>query len=336
MSLRDKAAKINFSDLDEPAAQPSAVQVAVVEPALPPAGKPRTGVEAITHRINLQHRVTELEQQVVELSATDVVVELDPKQIRQSRWKNRHELSFGTKAYAELKAEIEAAGGNVQPIKVRRAGQGSAGQEQYEIVYGRRRLRACLDLGFKVRAIVEDMDDLQLFKEMERENRNREDLSPWEQGVMYKDALDSKLFSSQRQLAAALNVNPGNLNTALTLAGLPAEVVAAFPTPFDLQFRWASLLAKALEENTARVMTVAAEIANLNPRPPAKEVLARLLGGEGSSVQTAQKRDFSVGTKVVGSLVREPSGALTVKFKAGTLTAANERKLVEFVEKLLA
>lgn len=153
---------------------------------------------------------------------------------------------------------------------------------------------------------------------------------------MYKDALESKLFSSQRQLAAALNVNLGNLNTALTLASLPAEVIAAFPSPFDLQFRWASLLAKALEENTAKVMTTAAEIAAMNPRPPAKVVLARLLGIDGSSAHPAQKRDFTVGTKVVGSFVREPSGALTMKIKAGTLSAANERKLVEFVEKLLA
>ena len=44
---------------------------------------------------------------------------LDPSLIRPSKWANRHEASFQTAEFQELKAEIAAAGGNVQPIKVR-------------------------------------------------------------------------------------------------------------------------------------------------------------------------------------------------------------------------
>ena len=44
---------------------------------------------------------------------------LDPSSIRPSKWANRHEASFLTADFQELKAEIAAAGGNVQPIKVR-------------------------------------------------------------------------------------------------------------------------------------------------------------------------------------------------------------------------
>lgn len=35
--------------------------------------------------------------------------------------------------------------------------------------------------------VVTDMSDHQLFSEMERENRNRGDLTPWGQSAMYKD-----------------------------------------------------------------------------------------------------------------------------------------------------
>ena len=44
---------------------------------------------------------------------------LDPAIIRPSKWANRHEASFLTAEFHDLKAEIAAAGGNVQPIKVR-------------------------------------------------------------------------------------------------------------------------------------------------------------------------------------------------------------------------
>jgi len=44
---------------------------------------------------------------------------IGPSMIRPSRWANRHEASFLTAEFQELKAEIATAGGSVQPIKVR-------------------------------------------------------------------------------------------------------------------------------------------------------------------------------------------------------------------------
>lgn len=330
MSLKDKAAKIELGDLDAPTAplgSPAAVPVV-------PLGRGRSGVAAITHSIGMHHRVQDLEAQVAKYEESRMVVMLDPKLIQQSKWKNRHELTFSTQKYADLKAEMEASGGNVQAIKVRTVGKGDDGQDKYEIVYGRRRLRACLELGFPVAAVIEDMDDIQLFKEMERENRNREDLSPWEQGVMYKDALSGGLFTSQRRMADALNIPQSLLSMAMKLASLPQEVVAAFPTPLDLQYRWGAELAEALEKDTARMMTVAAEIAAMEAKPPAKSVLARLLSAEAEKPRPI-KREIKIGDKVVGTWVRDLRGALTIKVRAGVLSAAKEKKLVDFLDTLM-
>lgn len=336
MSLRDKASKVNFGDLDEdkdqaalPAASPSDVA------PVAPARARTTGVAGITDRINLHHQVQELQAQVAVFEGSQLVLKLDPRRVKESKWKNRHEKAYSTKEYAELKAEIEAAGGNVQPIKVRRKGKGADGQDEYEIVYGRRRNRACLECGFEVAAIVEDLDDMQLFKEMERENRNRADLSPWEQGVMYKDALDAKLFASQRQMAAALNVGLGALNVALALASLPDEVINAFPSPLDLQYRWAADINGALERDTARVMTVAAELATRATKPAAKEVLALLVSPAGASAVQPGSTPLKAGGRVVGSFAKDRRGTLNLKLKGGVLTPANEKKLMEFLERLL-
>src|SRR5664280_758431 len=41
---------------------------------------------------------------------------LDPSAIKASKWANRHEASYLTTEFQELKTEIAAAGGNVQPV----------------------------------------------------------------------------------------------------------------------------------------------------------------------------------------------------------------------------
>ena len=53
-----------------------------------------------------------------------------------------------------------------------------------------------------------DATDQELFEQMERENRSRSDLSAWEQGAMYRRALDDGLYPSLRQLAESLDVDP--------------------------------------------------------------------------------------------------------------------------------
>lgn len=330
--FKGKAALISFEGLDNPAAPAPAVEKPAQqsEPLLR-----RSGVGAITHSIANHHRVADLEAELAQMRAAGVIVELDPKQVHASRWKNRDEASFATKKYEELKSEIEAAGGNVQPIKVRRL-DGS----DFEIVYGRRRLRACLELGLPVAAIVEDMSDLDQFMEMERENRNREDLSAWEQGVQYKDALDKGLFSSQRQMATKLGISLTALSTAIRLASLPDVVVAAFSSPLELQFRWAQPLAEALEKGAVAVTREATAISKLANKPSPKIVLEKLLSAamtEAGAPDTAQAtREFSKAGRSVATLARDRKGAISLKVKAGALTEAAEKRLSEFLEKLFS
>lgn len=334
MSLKDKASRIDLGNLGDESNDESGVQ----GPAAVAAAVPRrSGVAAITQSITVHHRVQDLEAELATFKDGNAVVKLDPKRIRQSRWKNRHELSFQTARYLELKAEIEGAGENVQPIKVRVVGLGADGKEEYEIVFGRRRHRACLELGLPVNAIVvTKMSDEELFAEMERENRNREDLTPWEQGVMYKDALDAGLYSSQRQLAAKLSIDVSTVSRGVALASLPEVVISAFPSPLDLQVRWGQDLAAALDAAAVKVTDEAEKIAALELKPAAKVVLDRLLAASQEHAgEGAQKpREFTMGGKVVASLQRDRRGGIAFKVKGGALQPAAEKKLLDFIEKL--
>ena len=112
------------------------------------------------------------------------------------------------------------------------------------------------------------MKDADLFVEMERENRGRKNLSAWEQGKMYAIALDEGLFPTQRKLSEALDVDISIVSKSLSLARLPDEVVQAFASPLDIQFRWASILAEALQKDPDGVLA------------RAREVKAHLRGGD--------------------------------------------------------
>lgn len=329
MSLKTKASGISFGDLDETESKAPAA------PAVPSAPTARSGVAAITQSIGMHHKIQDLEAKVALFESGQNVVKIDPARVRESRWKNRHERAYATQQFAELKAEISGAGGNVVAVKVRPLGKGADGQDDYEIVYGRRRLRACQELGLQVTAVIEQMDDRRHFVEMERENRNREDLSPWEQGVSYKDALDRGLFPSQRQMSQELGVSIGRLSMAIALASLPEEVVNAFPSPLEIQYRWAQVLAEALEKDTARVMTVAAELEKESPRPNAKQVLTRLVSGSTKRPEASQ-RDLVVNGKVIGHFSRDHKGAVSVTIKGGVLNVSQEQKFLTFLDKLLS
>ena len=268
-----------------------------------------------------------LEQRLREFEGGLPVRLLDAEKIVASKWANRIAESFESQAFAQLKAEIADAGGNVQPIKVR-AVAGQDQDEHFEIIFGHRRHRACSELGLPVLALIDSVSDVELFKQMDRENRARADLSPWEQGCMYRNALANHLFSSREQLSRELGIDAGNLSKALRLADLDPLVVAAFESPLDLQFRWAKPLSDALIKDKERVLQAAAGlVASSRQRLPSKVVFDHLVG-----VVAVKERVEQV--LVAGKLVaqiRIDGDRVAVAFERGSLHDADIIRLREVI-----
>jgi len=279
---------------------------------------------------------------------------LDPATVRASRWANRHQDSYADAAFAELKAEVAAAGGNVQPACVRPVLNGStpvrdaalAGSGPvvvYELVYGHRRHRACLDLGLPLQALIVDLDDRELFETMERENRARKNLSAWEQGRTYRRALDEGLYPSQRRLSEALGVDVSLVSKSLSLARLPDAVVEAFPSPLDIQFRWAQPLAEALQRDPDGVLARAQGLQEAagqgGATRTAQQVMKVLLGLVDAPVLNRSTPGHRVIHGTAGRqalLSHDARGRVVVRFAAGVLNDATEAELAALVEKLLS
>lgn len=280
--------------------------------------RPAERATGLMRTVGIAQDLHALRAQVEQLEKERGAQPLDPRAIRPSRWANRHADSFNSPEFEAFKAEIADAGGNVQPIKVRPLAGEQGDGVHYEIVFGHRRHRACLDLGLQVLAVVQELDERSLWTEMERENRARANLSAWEQGTMYRRALDAGLFPSVRMLAKDIGRDATAVSEALRIADLPAEVVAAFRSPNDIQFRWAKPLADACAQDLAGVLTKAKKAVggSLTPAEVLAVLTAQPAGVGPSYTQPPKRLDLGAGATVK---VRSDGKRTVLEFDAALL-----------------
>jgi ParB family transcriptional regulator, chromosome partitioning protein len=335
MSKRD----IHQHVLSKLRALPSAdEEIPAVETRRPSTYMGQVGVELKT---GLKSRIEELEAQ---LTSGEVVLNLDPRRIRATAFKNRDDrsLSADDESFAKLKADIRLVG-NRAPIEVRTLE--GVPDFDYEIISGHRRHAACLQIseelpeGFRVRALVVDTakDPVELVKGMHRENFLRADPSPYEYGMLYTAALKAGVFRTQTELAQAVGSNPTSVTHHIQLVELPAEVLAAFGDPRSIAVRWIKDISRALKERPDHVLSVAREIASRGASIPPDQIKAELVRpprrsrsstGLGSYEQTIRLAD----KKTVGAKLKRDGRNLRLSIGATITSAPLLRKMTERVE----
>lgn len=261
----------------------------------------------------MQTELAVLRNRLEQFDGSMPTVRLDPKSVHESRWANRHSSAYSTPAFERLKASVANGGGNTQPILVREREGGG-----HEVVFGHRRRQACAELGLPVLAVIWNapMADQELLASMDRENREREDPSPYEQGVTYQAALNAGLFPSQRRLAEALGVSHTWVGKALSVAALPQEVVDAFATPLDIQPRHAEEIRAALEQDAEGVVSRARSLRSTSERCSAGRVVEALTG-RGRN-EDREEGPISVDGRVVGAwrAVGQRQAVFTLELRA--------------------
>jgi len=267
------------------------------------------------------------------MNEQEITTRIDPTLIGRSKWTNRHDQSFSDEAFIRLKTEIHGARGNIQPIKVRPL----TGQDgKYEIVFGHRRHQACLELGLPVLAMIENVNEQELFTQMDRENRERKDLRPYEQGLMYARALDEGLFASARKLGESLGVDLSNLGKALSIARLPSKVLDSFNSPLDIQYRWERHLARALMYDPDAVLQIADEIQAESPRPDSKSVFQRLIR-RGGTVPPPKKTQIKlVGRGGVSGTFNIDEANKSASMNLKNIDPDKAKKIQRYVAELLS
>jgi ParB family transcriptional regulator, chromosome partitioning protein len=178
------------------------------------------------------------------LEAGNSVVELDTSLVDPSFIRDRLSLSEDPE-FEVFKDSIKTHGQKV-PILVR---PNPRTEGRYEAAYGHRRLLACAQLGKKVRAVISQIDDIELVIAQGKENCDRLDPSYIER-AMYAHALAQHPFD-RAVILDALSVDKGTLSRLLKLASaVPIEIATAIgPARKAGRPRWSAFVSR-LEEST--------------------------------------------------------------------------------------
>ncbi|PPF79706.1 chromosome partitioning protein ParB [Subtercola sp. Z020] len=137
---------------------------------------------------------------------------------------------FDADDLAELVASIREVG-VLQPIVVRElpAASGAsasspAGEPQYELVMGERRLRASKELGLStIPAVIKDTADENMLRDALLENLHRSQLNPLEEASAYQQLL-SDFSITQDELATRIGRSRPQITNTIRLLKLPTAV----------------------------------------------------------------------------------------------------------------
>ena len=123
----------------------------------------------------------------------------------------------------ELVASIREVG-VLQPIVVRPITGAAAGEPQYELVMGERRLRATKRLGLDtIPAVVKNTADEAMLRDALLENLHRANLNPLEEASAYEQLL-ADFGITQEQLASRIGRSRPQITNTLRLLKLPTSV----------------------------------------------------------------------------------------------------------------
>lgn len=195
---------------------------------------------------------------------------LDPLLVAEpAHLRFRAPQAYADAGFAKLKQSIANRGVNVQPIKVRPLQGGT-----HELVFGWRRLRACLELGLPVAVVVQEMTGTRVVEELDASNDDNQ-VSVYERGCLYDAALNAGYYPSRRRLADALGRSLKDVTHAVFLAQLPRVILDRLADPRVLKRATAVRLAAAASVDPAS-FAQQLSVSKIYPRATLSEMLEAL------------------------------------------------------------
>lgn len=156
------------------------------------------------------------------LKQGDAVIELDPASIQPSFIRDRFDSAYDETAIADIVQSIQERGqivpGLVRPIPGK--------PDQFQIVYGRRRLAAAKQLGLKFKAAIRDLTDEEAVIFQGEENTSREDLSFIEKCLFA--FVQEKVGYKRDTICASLSTSKSHISEMIKIASsIPQDILYA-------------------------------------------------------------------------------------------------------------
>lgn len=175
---------------------------------------------------------------------------VDTVDCRPWKFHNRDNIWMNVDKCQDLISSIRKNGQKV-PIFARKI-EGDVAGKNWEIIAGRRRWFACNHLGIKIRVKATDANDRECAILMNLENKDRNDISEFEDAISYKQQLDANLFDSQDEMAIALDLKKSKLSKMLSASKITEyeEIMKLFSDVTLLKINPIYSLVLLLEKNS--------------------------------------------------------------------------------------
>lgn len=224
------------------------------------------GLEEENTRLRGENAVLATSAKVAPVPEGSVVL-LDAKRVRRTPFADRHARAFMDDDFQALCEQIIETGGNTEPGQVRPVQNDP--DHDYEIASGHRRHAACLKLSLPFRAIVREMTDAEMLRQMHMENNARLNLSDFEKGRHYVSIVDLGVFTSLRAVASGIGEDRNKVRRLARFADIPDFIVEAFAEPREIRIDWVDSIVAADKADHERVKRTVDE---LNAGPPLKSL----------------------------------------------------------------
>ena len=243
---------------------------------------------------------------------SDTLMQIRVDQVETNPYQPRKD--FDSNSLNELSASIRASG-LIQPVVVRRQGQG------FQLIAGERRWRAARQAGLaQIPAIVREVTDAESLELALVENLLREDLNPMEEGEAF-DKLLSQFGWTQEELGQRVGKDRSSISNALRLLRLPSPIQEDLRSGRLTMGHARALLALATPAEQLRLRddilshdwsvratedSIRSTTASLPRRPKQRRRSAEL-----SAVEDALQRALMTRVRIVGS---ERQGRIEVEY----------------------
>lgn len=244
-----------------------------------------------------------------QLAVGDRVVEIDPALIDGSTVSDRLTIDVDP-AFDQLVASI-AENGQQLPILVRPHPERSG---RFQIAYGRRRVRAAVQLGRPVAAIVKALSDRDMVIAQGRENLDRSDLSFIEKAIFAKRLEDAGY--DRATIIAALAADKADLSRYISVARKVPEQLAhrIGPAPKAGRARWLALAERLEARGSEEVIQDVFTHDSFQSADSDKRFVMALSALTRRSARTAKSRQWIAPQGAKAARIERSSKSLTLTF----------------------
>jgi ParB/RepB/Spo0J family partition protein len=187
---------------------------------------------------------------------------LDPSEIRVGRFFNRLPQSFDESLnveFAELLEDINRTDGNLVSGLVRPYADKSNPKIKYELVFGERRLKACMKVGVQFKAEIADISDAEFILLHSTENRFRQQISIVESALQFKSWQEKRTDDAGKKvptetLAAEIGYSRTHYFRLQAIGNIDEKVLFGIPKIEQLSVKETDILCKTWNSGDGRLL----------------------------------------------------------------------------------